>query len=142
MVLVGDVSDLGRSQPAWLVNAGEASVAWAGKYPGDRVRIQGRLYEERHSDISAEVAGWITGMRWHKAVSQNEVQGARRISYVEPTVIYNTDKFPGHPLPIPPGILRMRELAERSGLKGPMIIKSSKTDRQPPAWAFEFILEV
>jgi hypothetical protein len=142
MTIVGDVSGLGRSQPAWLVNAGEVSVAWAGKYPGPRVRLHGRLYEERHSDISAEVTGRITGMRWHEAISHKDAEGHRRISYENPTLIYNTNKYPGFPQPVPPGILRMRELVKKGQLKGPFTFKPSKTDRKRTAWAFEFILEV
>ncbi len=142
MIIVGDVSDLHRSQPAWLVSAGGVSVARAGKYPGARVRLRGRLYEKRHSDISTEVTGRINGMRWHEAISRTDAEGCQRISYENPTVVYNTNKYPGFPQPVSPGIRRMSELAKKGELKGPFTFRPAKTDPKRTAWAFEFILEV
>jgi hypothetical protein len=143
MTLVGDVSDLHQSQPAWLVSAGNVSVAWGGKYPGGRIRLVGRVYEERHSEVSAEVTGKITGIRWHKARYEKTKEGHRVIGYEMPMVIYNTNKYPGYPPPEDPKRTAFREAVRSGKVKGPFTFKPVPMDDYVPSgWAFEFIIEV
>ena len=143
MILVGDVSDLHCSQPAWLVRARNVSVAWAGKYPGNRVRLVGRVYEERHSEVSAEVTGKITGIRWHKALYEKTKQGHRVICYEVPTVIYNTNKYPGYPPSEDPKRAAFREAVRSGKVKRPFTFEAVPMDDYVPSgWAFEFIIEV
>jgi hypothetical protein len=143
MGLVGNVSDLKLSQPAWLIDTGTVSVGWRGKYPGGRVRCEGKLLEMRHEEATGEVTGRITGMRWHPAIYE-KIEGVHTvIGYGRPTVIYNTNKYPGFPQPIPPGILKMREAAARGELRGPFTFEAAPMDDyQPTGWAFEFTIEV
>ena len=141
--LVGDISDLKLSQPAWLIDAGSIAVGWTGKYPGGRVHCEGKLWEVRHDDATAEVTGRITGMRWHPARYEKIKDVHTVVGYGEPTVIYNTNKYPGFPQPISPGILKMREAAARGELSGPFTFKAAPMDNyQATGWAFEFIIDV
>jgi hypothetical protein len=143
MVLTGDVTDLRMSQPAWLVNAGPVSIAWSGKFPGERVRLTGKLYEERHSEYSATVTGTITGIRWHKALYETYEDGFRRVGYEDPVPIYNTSKYPGFPPPEDPKRLEFREAVKSGRIKGPFTFKAAPMDNYVPSgWAFEFIIDV
>jgi hypothetical protein len=143
MSLVGDVSDLGGPQPAWLIDTGVISVAWPRKCHGKRVWFRGKLMEGRHSDIGAEVSGTITGMRWHRAIYEDDRETPRCIGYEDPVVISSTDKYPGNHLPIKPGIVQMKEAARKSERVGPPSVEAAPTDDwERSRWAFEFILEV
>jgi hypothetical protein len=143
MVLVGDVTDLKLSQPAWLIDTGTIAVGWSGKYPGRRVRSEGKLWEVRHDEANGEVTGCITGMRWHPAIYEKTEDVDTMIGYGKPSVFYNTNKYPGFPPPVQPGILKMREAAARGDLRGPFTFRAAPMDDyQPSGWAFEFTIEV
>lgn len=143
MVVVGDVTNLRASQPFLLIDAGALTVACRRRFAGDRLRCEGKLWEERHEEPVPEVQGTITGMRWHEAVYEKTNEGHRVIGYEKPTAIYNTNKFPGYPPPEDPKRAQWREAVRSGKLKGPFTFKAMPMDDYVPSgWAFEFIIDV
>jgi hypothetical protein len=143
MVVVGDVVNRKQSQPFLLVDAGQLTVACRQRFDGTRVRCEGRLWEERHEDSVPTVKGTVIGMRWHKGLYEKTKEGHRRIGFAEPTVIYNTDKFPGYPVPESPNLRKARENVRSGKAKGRITYKAAPMeDFVPAGWAFEFIIEV
>jgi hypothetical protein len=143
MVVVGDVTNRRASQPFLLIKAGNVTVACRRRFAGKRLRCEGRLWEERHEDSAPEVRGTITGMRWHKALYERTDDGHRVTGYEQPTVIYNTNKYPGYPPPKDPKRTAFREAVKWDKVKGPFTFHPVPMDDYVPSgWAFEFIIDV
>jgi hypothetical protein len=82
-------------------------------------------------------------MRWHKALYEKTKEGHRRIGFAKPMVIYNTEKYPGHPQPESPNLRKARENAKSGKAKSHITYKAAPMDDfVPGGWAFEFIIEV
>jgi hypothetical protein len=142
MVVVGDVTNRRASQSFLLIDSGTVTVACRRRFVGERLRCEGRLWEERHEESVPEVKGKITGMRWHKALYEKTDEGHRVIGYEKPTVICNTNKYPGYPAPEDPKRAEFREAVRLGKVKGPFIFKAAPMDDYVPSgWAFEFIIE-
>ena len=81
------------------------------------------------------------------ALAQSGIQktkdGHCQIGYEKPTVIYNTEKYPGYPPPEDAKLVRFREAVKSGKPKGPLVFKpapgrlSCRRDGR-----FEFIIEV
>ena len=94
MDLVGDVTDLKLSQPAWLIDTGTISAGWRGEYPGGRVHCEGKLWEVRHDEATSEVSGRVTGMRWYPAVYEM-IQGCPHGCWIRPADRPNGGRYEG-----------------------------------------------
>lgn len=143
MVVVGHVTNRRASQPFLLIDAGSLTVACRRRFAGERLRCEGKLWEERHEQSVPEVKGTITAIRWHKALYEKIDEGHRVIGYEKPTVIYNTNKYPGYPPPPDPKRAQFREAVRSGKVKGPFTFKAMPMDDYVPSGgAFEFIIEV
>jgi hypothetical protein len=143
MVLVGDVINRRASEPFLLIDAGVLTVACRRRFAGERLRCEGRLWEERHEEPVPAVEGTITAMRWHKALYEKTDEGHRVIGYEEPAVIYNTNKYPGYPPPEDPKRVAFREGVRSGKIKGPFTFQPAPMDDYVPSgWAFQFTVEV
>ncbi len=145
MVIIGDARKSIGTEPGWVVRSGDVEFGFPGDLDGVHVRCVGKLWEERHGSPGGgpaigEVTGQISGMRWHPAIYEKTSEGHSVVGYGEPTVIYNTNKYPGFPKPVRPELARLGEALERGD---PVTITAAPmNDYQPTGWAFEFIIEV
>lgn len=148
MVIIGEARRSMDTEPGLVVRSGDVEFGFPGDISTARVRCVGKLWEERHGSpgggpATGEVTGRITGLQWHPATYEKLAGSNTRVGFGSPTVIYNTNKFPGYPKPTSPGILRMRAAAARGELTGPFTFTASPmADYQPTGWAFVFIMEV